>query len=118
MKGDYEPQTKKHDMDFYPQLKAYNINDIEFIELEYGTMFKTFENLKSYSVNTTTKELECIYFTSEELEEMEQNAQDIHHLAERSCNISNYLDENPNSMSDIENYILQNELNKITEGMN
>ena len=122
MCGSCEERSKELDMDFYSQLKDYNIDDVDFIQLEYGTMAKTFENLKSYSINTETKKLECIYFTKEEIEEMqnytEQYVQDQQIIVDRNFGISEYLIENPNSIADVENYILQNEINKIMEGVN
>jgi hypothetical protein len=68
MQGNIEKTTKSQDMKIYPQLKDKNTNDVDYIELTYGTLASTFNNAKSYKVNLTTKRLEVTYYTQEELD--------------------------------------------------
>lgn len=115
--GSVEPTTKEQDMNLYEQLKTYNIDEVDFTELEYGTLANTFTNAKSYSINLETKKLEVAYYTQEELEEMkqkyEQQTQEVQSLNSKISDISEYLNQNTATIADIEDYILQKEQNKI-----
>ena len=64
--GDIENTTKEQDISIYPQLKDKTIDEINYIELEYGTLISTFNNVKSYSVNLETEKLEVTYYTQVE----------------------------------------------------
>lgn len=98
----------------------YNISsdiEISFLTLEVGSMTTIFNNAKSYKVNIKTKKLEVIYFTPEELQSMENQGQEDQVLNNRISDISSYLMEQHESITNVEDYILQTELNKIMEGM-
>lgn len=68
MSGSIQETTKEQDMTIYPELKDKNISEVDFIELEYGTLASTLKNIKSYSVNLSTKTLDCVYLTQEEID--------------------------------------------------
>lgn len=70
----FEIEKSNLDADYkkYAELQLVNKSDIDFIELEYGKFNSLFINAKSYNVNIKSKELEIIYFTKEELEELEK----------------------------------------------
>lgn len=111
--------TKEHDMGIYPELKYKNIDEVDFIELEYGALTSTFANLKSYSVNIKTKQLELNHYTLEELEYMKIKYQEDEILNNRINDISNYLlEQQGESLRNFEDLVIQAELNKIMEGMN
>lgn len=115
--GSVEPTTKEQDMKIYEQLKNYNIHEVDFIELEYGTLANTFNNSKSYKVNLKTKQLEVIYYTNEELTSMQVQYQETQDLDSRVSDISTYLlGSDSNTIADIENSILEIEKNKIING--
>lgn len=118
MSGTVEQTTKEQDMAVYPDLKDKKPEDIDFIELDYGTLASTFNNVKSYSINLETKALNLIYFTAEELQAEQTQAQASQDLNTRVSDISNYLLSQTDMISGIEDQILQTEINKLTEGMN
>ncbi|AGX43268.1 hypothetical protein [Clostridium saccharobutylicum] len=117
MQGNVEETTKEQDMEIYQELTGRNINDVDFIELQYGTLASIFTNAKSYKVNLETKKLEIEYLTQEEIDkrntEYAKQAKNEQALNDSISNISEYLNQNSNNISDIENYILQKEQNKI-----
>ena len=115
--GCVEKTTKEQDMAIYEQLKDKTVDEIDFIELEYGTLASTFNNVKSYSINLETKTLDVVYLMQEELQVTQTQEQEIQDLNSRISDISTYLTEQNNqSISDIEDYILQSEQNKILNG--
>ncbi|MBA8980496.1 hypothetical protein [Clostridium saccharobutylicum] len=57
MQGNVEETTKEQDMEIYQELTGRNINDVDFIELQYGTLASIFTNAKSYKVNLETKKI-------------------------------------------------------------
>lgn len=65
--------TKEQDMLLYPNLQNKSVDDVDYIELEYGTVQSIFTNLKYYVVNLETKTLECTHYTSGELGAMQSN---------------------------------------------
>lgn len=77
MQGCVLETTKEEDMQLYEELKEKNASDIDFIELEYGTLVNTFTNAKSYSVNTKTKQLKVTYYTQGELENIQKQVNKI-----------------------------------------
>lgn len=112
-----ERTTKEQDIQMYEQLKNKTVDEVAFIELEYGTLASTFNNLKSYYVNLESKTLECIYYTQEELDaqsEAIENAQDI---TNRIQIISDYASLDNNAITTLENAILEYEMNLIMGGM-
>lgn len=116
--GSIELTTKDEDMNSFPELKDKNIDEVDYVELEHGTLANTFNNIKSYLINLETKSLECIYFTQEELDSIQQQKQEAQELDNRVTDISTYLSNSGvNTISDIENSILEIEKNKILEGM-
>lgn len=117
MRGCVEETTKEQDILFYPQLKDKKIDEIDFIELEYGTRESTLANLKSYSVNVESKTFIPAYFTQEELVSQDAELQAQQLLIERTSTISDYMNADTTSITDIEDYILQREQNKITGGI-
>jgi hypothetical protein len=70
MEGCVEPTTKEQDIENYIQLKDKTLDEIDFIELKYGTLVSTFKNVKSYSINVKTKTLDFVYYTQEELSKL------------------------------------------------
>lgn len=120
--GSVEPTTKEQDMELYEQLKVYNIDEVEYIELEYGTLADTFKNIKSYSVDVENKKFMPIYYTSEELNTMEQDflkqQQEVQALQDRISLISEYALMDANSIDHLENAIIEYETNKIMNGAN
>lgn len=118
MHGAVSETTKEQDMSVYTQLKDKAIEDVDYIELEYGTQEKTFNNSKSFIVNLETKELEVIYYTEDELKNIESQNQAAQDLNDRVSDISTYLNNSDETtIADIENSILEIEKNKILEGM-
>jgi len=111
--GNIVVKTKKEDMKLYLQLQKYREDEIDFIELPYGTLGSTFNNVKSYKINAETKSLDFVYFTQEELESTAQQIQETQSISEKVSNISEYLSQDPSAIADIEDYILQKEQNKI-----
>lgn len=115
--GSIEFTTKEQDMEIYEQLKVHNIDEVDFIELEYGTLVETFNNAKSYSVNLKSKQLEVIYYTNEELTSMQVQYQETQDLNSRVSDIASYLSSSDSTtIADIENSILEIEKNKIING--
>ena len=111
--------TKEQDMKQHLALKDKNINEIDFVELEYGTMAATFENAKWYHVDLATNQLKVDYYTVEELGIIQSQNQDQEDLRVRLVDLSEYLTDQPNeSLSSIEEFIMQKEINKVMEGMN
>lgn len=117
MQGSVEPTTKEKDMEDYSQLNDKSIDDIDYIELEYGTLANTFTNSKSYSINLETKSLDVVYFTQEELDAMKIKDQETQDLNSRVSDIAEYLNSNEKTIAAVEDLILQSEQNKILEGM-
>ena len=64
--GSVKENTKDEDFKFYPTLKDININEVDYIELEYGTLETILNNIKSYKVNIENNQLECVYYTQAE----------------------------------------------------
>lgn len=117
IQGCVEETTREQDMKIYTQLKDKNINEVDFIELEYGTLSDTFSNSKSYSVNLDTKKLEVIYYTQEELNIIQQQNQEVQDLNSRVSDITQYLSSsNETTIVEVENSILEIEKNKIING--
>lgn len=116
-KSDNEQNGKEQDMQVYEQLKQKLIDEIDFIELEYGTLVNTFNNAKSYKVNLETKQLEVIYYTNEELTSIQVQYQETQDLNSRVSDITTYLASSDSiTIADIENSILEIEKNKIING--
>ena len=116
MQGDIKATTKEDDMKVYPQLKNENAGDIDFIELEYGTLVATLNNAKSYKVNLDTKKLEVVYYTKEELDSMQNQSENNQESDNNISDIYQYLIDNPKAIADVEDLILQTEQNKILNG--
>lgn len=108
--------TFEDDYNIVDALNQYKIDEIDCIEIEYGTYIVTFQNAKSYYVDLETKELKVEYYTIEELDNQSQEVQDLN---TRVSDISDYLkDQQSESISIFEDLIIQTELNKVMEGMN
>ncbi|WP_252224254.1 MULTISPECIES: hypothetical protein [unclassified Clostridium] len=72
------------------------------------------KNVKYYKVNLETKQLKVIYYTEEELKEMQQENQATENLNNRISDISSYLvNSGEKTISKIENTILETEKNKV-----
>ncbi len=118
-RGSVVETTKNQDMEIYPQLKVKNIDEVDCIELEYGTLASIFSNLKSYYVDLKTKQLKVDYYTPEELQVFKDKENEIQSFNNRVSDISDYLsDQQSESISIFEDLIIQTELNKVMEGMN
>lgn len=116
--GGIAQTTKEEDVKIYPELKNKNENDIDFTELEFGTLGTIFQNSKGYCVDIETKKLIVEYYTPEELQAIKDNNQETQNLNNRVYDISDYLyQQSADTIADFENYILQNEINKIMEGI-
>ena len=115
--GEVLETTKEQDMEVYPQLEGKNSDDINYIELDYGTLVPVLTNAKSFKVNLETKKLEIVYFTQEELKAIQQQNQEAQNLNSRVSDVSAYLsNSNEAIISNIENSILEIEKNKIING--
>jgi hypothetical protein len=114
--GCVEPSTKEQDMEIYPQLKDKNVNEIDYIELTYGSLTSTFNNVKSYSVNIETKTLDCIYYTQEELDVQKNKLTESQIIRDRITTILNYTNLDETIISDMEEFILLREKNRIIGG--
>lgn len=110
-------QSKEEDMNIYPNLKGRDINSVDFIELEYGQQAVIFNNFKSCKVNVMSKQLEVQYCTEEELNEVKNNSEKAHTITDRISNISMYISQDEIMISQIEDLIIQNEVNKIMGGI-
>jgi hypothetical protein len=103
-------------MKIYSQLQDKNIDEVDFIQLEYGTLTTTFNNAKSYKVNLDTKQLEVIYYTEYELSSMQKQSKEVESLNNRVSDISNYLmNSDDSTISSVEDTVLEIESNKISE---
>lgn len=114
--AEIEENTLEQDIEQYEALQNRNI---DFIKLEYGTLSNTFNNSKTYHIDLKTKKLIVEYFTPEELQNLKNERQEKDSLVDRVFDISDYLyQQSADTIADFENYILQNEINKIMEGVN
>jgi len=104
--------TKELDMITYLELKDKLLDEVDFIELEYGTL----NNIKSYSINSITKTLDIVYYTQDEIDAKNKEIEDQQDLNARVSNISEYLNQDTSTITDVEDYILQKEQNKILNG--
>lgn len=111
------PPTVEQDLAFYPELKSKTLDEIDFIELPYGTLGSTFNNAKSYKINLETKQLEITYYTEEELLNKKNQKEQQINLNDRINLISKYSFLDNSSISDLEKYILQREKDRIIGGV-
>lgn len=118
MEGTIEETTKDQDMTIYPELQDKNVNDIDFIELEYGTLASIFQGCKTFKIDLESRALKCEYFTDEELQAIKDQYENDQYQSDRTEGILNYLTEKNDMIPSVEDYIMQAEINKITEGMN
>ncbi|AQR93523.1 hypothetical protein [Clostridium saccharoperbutylacetonicum] len=120
MQGSVEKTTKEQDVEIYPQLKDKKVEEIDFIELEYGTLTSTFNNIKSYSIDVVNKKILSVYYTQEELDaiKFQQNKEMAEQQAimDRTSTITNYIQDNTSIMDNVEDIILESEKNKILNG--
>jgi hypothetical protein len=115
MQGSVTETTKEQDMEIHQQLQGKNADDIDYIELPYGTLASTFTNVKSYSVDVANKKLNIVNFTQDELTATEQQNQESQALNDRVSDISQYLqNQGTNLISAVENSIIQAELDKLS----
>lgn len=111
-----ECTNMEQDVLLYPQLQNKNTEDIDFIELEYGSVAILFNKVKSYSINLETKSLDVVCFTQEELD-IAKDKQDEQNINSRVSDITQYLSSSSETtIADIENSILEIEKNKIING--
>ena len=116
MQGSVIETTKEQDMEFYPQLQNRTLDEIDYIELEYGTLASTFNNVSSYCVNLNTKELDIVYKTQEDIDEENLSIKYEQELQTRISTITSYINQDTSSIDDIENAIIQYELTNIQNG--
>jgi hypothetical protein len=84
-----KPTTKEEDIEIYSILKEYLYDEIDFIELEYGTLASIFTNLlKSHSINLETKTLDCVYYTQEELAELNITSDNTNNIVDANILVS------------------------------
>ena len=117
MKGSVIKTTKEQDISTYFQLSGKTSDEVDYIELEYGTLSSKFTNIKSYSVNLETKTLDCIYYTQEELDAQAQTIANEEAISNRINIISDYASLDNNSIDVLENAIIEYETNLITGGV-
>jgi len=115
--GTLRETTKEQDMEIYEQLKDKNIDEIDYIELEYGTLASIFNNVKSYSVDVKTKTLKYEYYTQEELDTKKQKQKEQQIILDRKNTISTYVNLDTTSIEDLEKYFLLREKNKTIGGI-
>jgi hypothetical protein len=115
MQGSVESTTKEQDISIYTQLQNYTVNEINYIELPYGTLSSTFKNVKSYSV--VNKKLNLVYYTQEELDAIQQEQEAQQAIQDRINIISEYLNLDNNSIDVLENAIIEYETSLITNGV-
>lgn len=113
MTGDVVETTKEQDILAYTQLKDKKIDEIDFIELEYGTAKATLHKVKSCKVDLKTKKLECIYYTDEEIAQRSNQCKSRRDLISRVSDLTQYLYNNEDATSAVEDLIIQTEQNKI-----
>lgn len=82
--GGVKETTKIQDMKSYIDLHDKDINEVDFIELEYGAYGSTFDNAKSYIVNLETKELKVEYYKQTEIDKQ---------IADELASIQQKIDE-------------------------
>lgn len=117
MNSTIEPTTKEQDLNLHPQLKDKSLDEIDYVELDYGTSESTFNNVKSFKVNTATKQLDCTYFTQEELDAQVQEKINTQITTDRVRAISEYAYANTNNIAILEDAIIQAELNSLLGGI-
>ncbi|WP_315074055.1 hypothetical protein [uncultured Clostridium sp.] len=116
MQGDILKSTKEDDMRLYLQLRNRNSSDIDYIDLNYGTLATTFTNAKSYKVNLDARKLEVVYYTEDELNSMQKQIQENQELSSRVSDISTYLSNaDGTTISNVEDTILGVESNKVSK---
>lgn len=118
IEGYVSDTTKEQYIEAYPQLQGKTTDEIDFIELPYGTLVSTFTpNVKSMSVDVTNKTLNIVNYTQDELNAMQQQAQQTQTINNRISDISNYLNlQGDSSISNVENAIIQNQMTDIENG--
>ncbi len=109
--------NKEEDYIMQKALQIFNIDDIEYITLPYGTLATAFKNAKTYSINLDTKELEVTYYTEDELKEIQKQEEESQVGSNRVEDIKSYLDNaDDTTISKVEDTILETESNKIING--
>jgi len=106
--------SKKEDYNNNVQLQEKDISDIDYIEVENDTLNNTFNNVKSYKVNPKTKKLETIYFTQEELGNIQKEQEKERSILDRINYISEYANLDNNSIDILEDAIIEYETSLIT----
>jgi hypothetical protein len=106
--------TTDQDLSMYKELQN---DDMDFTELDNGTSLKDFSTFKSYKINLDTKKLEVTYYTQEELNEIKINNEKQQEVLNRINTILQYSNLDKSSISDLENYILQREKDRIIGGV-
>lgn len=115
--GDVINTTKEQDMQIYAQLKDKSIDELDYIELEYGALTNIVNGAKEYKVNLDNKQLEVTYYTEEELNIIQKQNKELQDLDSRISDISIYLSNSDKiTVTNIEDSILQIEQNKIVNG--
>ena len=76
----YVETTIEEYMLIYPQLKDRNIEEVDFIGLEYGVLATTLRNAKTYKVNLNNKKLEVVYYSEQEIEEMKNAFENMNEI--------------------------------------
>lgn len=57
MQGEVLETAKEQDIQMFPALQSKNLDEIDFVELEYGTLTSTFNNIRACKANIETKKL-------------------------------------------------------------
>lgn len=115
MQNTVEPLTTEEELNTYQQLKNADATDIAFMEIPYGTFVSTFtSNAKSYSVDVANKKLNIVNYTQDELTAIQNQNQEAQNLSNRVSDISQYLQNQTDLISTVENSIIQSELNTVS----
>jgi hypothetical protein len=102
MEGDVEETTKEEDINSLEGLKGKKAEDVDFIEVPYGTL----DNVRALKFNTTTGKWEVEYhLTADEFNFIQSQEQSSTVITQRISNISTYLINNIPVISEVENLI-------------
>jgi thermostable 8-oxoguanine DNA glycosylase len=118
MQVDMEETTKEEDMKIYPQLKDKNIDDIDYIELDFGVLANSSSNITSYKMNLETKKLDITYSTQEEIVANNAAIKEVQNTQDRISAITSYVQASSDTqtITTFEDQIIELEKNKILNG--
>lgn len=116
MSGNVREMDKLEDVETHEELKNRNAEEVEFINIEYGSKDSLFNNAKSVKVDVINKKLNIEYMTIEEIDTIEKQSLGQQTIFDRINSIMNYVSNNTDYIDQVENLIIQSELNEIENG--